>query len=62
MSKLKEFKIPLEDYKGQGYDNGSSMKGVYKLAQAFILKANSEAIYSACTFHYFNICNEQQIQ
>lgn len=30
MSKLREFKIPLVDCKGQGYDNGSNMKGIYK--------------------------------
>ncbi|KAL4153194.1 hypothetical protein QTP88_001027 [Uroleucon formosanum] len=59
MSKLKIFKIPLEDCKGQGYDNGSNMKGVYKGAQAIILRANNEAIYSACTCHSLNLCGEQ---
>jgi hypothetical protein len=59
MSSLREFKIPLADCKGQGYDNGSNMKGAYKGAQAIILKANSEAIYSACTCHSLNLCGEQ---
>lgn len=59
MSKLKIFKIPLEYCKGQGYDNGSNMKGVYKGAQVIILRANNEAIYSACTCHSLNLCGEQ---
>lgn len=59
MNKLKEHEIPLADCKGQGYDNGSNMKGVYKGAQAIILSANSEAIYSACTCHSLNICGEK---
>lgn len=61
MSKLKIFKIPLEDCKGQRYDNGSNMKGVYKGAQAIILRANNEAIYSACTCTlYIYVGNKQQ--
>lgn len=59
MDKLKEHEIPLEDCKGQGYDNGSNMKGAYKGAQAVILSANSEAVYSACTCHSLNLCGEQ---
>jgi len=35
------------------------MKGVYKGAQAIILKANSEAIYSACTYHSLNLFGER---
>lgn len=39
-------KIPLGDCRGQGYDNGSSMKGQYKGAHAIIMKKNPLAIYS----------------
>ncbi|KAF0754583.1 zinc finger MYM-type protein 1-like [Aphis craccivora] len=35
------------------------MKGLYKGAQAIILRANNEAIYSACTSHSLNLCGEQ---
>lgn len=59
LSTLKRYEIPIEDCKGQGYDNGSNMKGAYKGAQAFILSANSEAVYSACTCHSLNLCGEQ---
>lgn len=38
---------------------GSNIKGVYKGAQAIILAANSEAIYSACTNHSLNLRGEQ---
>jgi len=34
------------------------MKGIYKGAQAIILRANNEAIYSACTCHSLNLCGE----
>jgi hypothetical protein len=53
MSKLKIFKIPLEDCKGQGYDNGSNMKGIYKGAQAIILRANNEANILSLYFSLF---------
>lgn len=59
LNKLKEYKIPLQDCKGQGYDNGSNMKGAYKGAQAVILSANSEAVYSACACHSLNLCGEK---
>lgn len=59
LNKLKEYKIPLQECKGQGYDNGSNMKGAYKGAQAVILSANSEAVYSACACHSLNLCGEK---
>jgi len=32
---------------------------IYKGVQVIILRANSEAIYSACTCHSLNQCGEQ---
>jgi len=44
-NKLGEFRIPLHDCRGQGYDNGSNMKGAYKGVQAVILRKNPQALY-----------------
>lgn len=59
LNKPKQYDIPLEDFKGQGYDNDSNMKGAYNGDQAIILSANSEAVYSACTCHSLNLRGEQ---
>jgi len=57
--KLTEKNIPLQDCRGQGYDNGSNMKGKYKGVQAIILASNSLAVYSACAGHSLNLCGEK---
>lgn len=59
IKKLNEYRIPLSDCRGQGYDNGSNMKGAYKGVQAIILGMNSLAVYSACACHSLNLCGEQ---
>ncbi|XP_011172262.3 zinc finger MYM-type protein 1-like [Solenopsis invicta] len=56
VSKLEQFKIPLADCRGQGYDNGSNMKGAHKGVQAKILAVNNLVIYSACACHSINLC------
>lgn len=53
---LKKYQIPLADCRGQGYDNGSNMKGEYKGAQSFILRENPYAVYSPCAAHSLNLC------
>lgn len=53
---LKKFNIPLAECRGQGYDNGSNMKGQYKGAQSYILRDNSCAIYTPCAAHSLNLC------
>lgn len=60
LNKPKQYDIPLEDCKGQGYDNGSNMKGAYNGDQAIILSANSEAVYSACTCHSLNLAENKR--
>lgn len=59
LSHLNKSQIPLQDCRGQGYDNGSNMKGAYKGVQAIILSKNNLAIYSACACHSLNLCGEQ---
>ncbi|XP_029172840.1 zinc finger MYM-type protein 1-like [Nylanderia fulva] len=53
---LKKHNIPLTECRGQGYDNGSNMKGKYKGAQSYILQDNSLAVYSPCSGHSLNLC------
>ena len=45
---LQKHSIPLSNYRGQGYDNGSNMSGSYKGAQAVILKQNPLATFAPC--------------
>lgn len=59
MTNLEERKIPFADCRGQGYDNGSNMKGKYKGVQAIFLAANNLAVYSACAGHSLNLCGEK---
>ena len=53
---LEESGIKLENCRGQGYDNGSNMSGVYKGAQAIIKEKNPQAIFSPCSAHTLNLC------
>lgn len=56
MSELEKNSIPLKDCRGQGYDNGANMAGVYNGAQAVISKHNNLAFYSNCAAHGLNLC------
>ncbi|XP_004212075.2 zinc finger MYM-type protein 1-like [Hydra vulgaris] len=57
ISTLQKHKISLMCCRGQGYDNGSNMKGSVKGAQARILQHYSLATYSPCACH--NLCGAQ---
>ena len=48
---LEENKISLKNCKGQWYDNGANMSGIYKGVQAIILQKSSlcSLIYSSCS-------------
>lgn len=46
--------IPLQDCRGQGYDNGANMSGKVKV-QAQILKVNPLATFSPCASHTLNL-------
>ncbi|CAL9693151.1 unnamed protein product [Knipowitschia caucasica] len=52
---LKENGIPMEDCRGQGYDNGANMSGKVKEVQTQILKENPLATYSPCASHTLNL-------
>lgn len=55
ISKLKEYNIELLDCRGQGYDNGSNMKGQYQGVQSRIKQLNSRAFFTPCASHHLNL-------
>ena len=55
-SELVNYKIPLDDCRGQGYDNGSNMAGKFKGAQAIIASSHPLAKFSNCGAHSLNLC------
>ena len=52
---LQKHNIPLEQCRGQGYDNGSNMSGKYNGAQAIISGLNPLAKFSNCGAHSLNL-------
>ena len=49
--------IDLQHCRGQGYDNGSNMSGIYNGLQALILQKNPQAIFCPCSAHSLNLCD-----
>ncbi|XP_046492925.1 zinc finger MYM-type protein 1-like [Neodiprion pinetum] len=52
---LKSNNLELNNCRGQGYDNGSNMKGKNSGAQARILKDNKRAFFVSCSCHNLNL-------
>ncbi|ONM36359.1 General transcription factor 2-related zinc finger protein [Zea mays] len=52
---LKKLDLDIDDVRGQGYDNGSNMKGCKKGVQKKFLDINPRAFYSACSCHSLNL-------
>lgn len=55
MKKLAADGLQLSDCRGQGYDNGANMAGIYNGAQAFITQQNSDARFVTCAAHSLNL-------
>jgi len=47
--------LNVADVRGQGYDNGSNMKGQNKGVQNRLLQINPKALYMSCACHSLNI-------
>ena len=47
--------LKLSDCRGQGYENGANMKGLYKGMQAYISRENPKAFYIPCGCHNLNL-------
>ncbi|XP_046587870.1 uncharacterized protein LOC124293018 [Neodiprion lecontei] len=52
---LKSNNLELNNCRGQGYDNGSNMKGKNRGVQARILKDNKRAFFVSCSCHNLNL-------
>ena len=52
---LKEYRIPIDDCRGQGYDNAANMSGKYNGAQQHISSVNPLCLYSPCGCHSLNL-------
>lgn len=55
LNKLKELQIPLENCRGQGYDNGANMRGKNNGVQSRILQKNPKALFVPCGCHSLNL-------
>ena len=52
---LRTLELDLGDLRGQGYDNGSNMKGNHKGVQKKVLEVNPRAFYTPCGCHSLNL-------
>ncbi|KAM3731731.1 hypothetical protein ACB098_11G004400 [Castanea mollissima] len=52
---IKNLELDINDVRGQGYDNGSNMKGKKQGVQKRILDINSKAFYTLCGRHNLNL-------
>lgn len=55
---LKKHSIPIEDCRGQTYDNASNMSGRYNGMQAVIKRHNAAADYVPCAAHSLNLVGQ----
>ncbi|XP_067143392.1 zinc finger MYM-type protein 1-like [Centruroides vittatus] len=47
--------LDINNIRGQGYDNGSNMKGKVSGVQARLLKENPRAFFTSCVCHIYNL-------
>ncbi|KAI8527135.1 hypothetical protein RHMOL_Rhmol12G0052200 [Rhododendron molle] len=52
---LVSLQLDIGDLRGQGYDNGSNMKGKNKGVQTRVLEVNPRAFYTPCGCHSLNL-------
>lgn len=55
LERLDTLGLSLQDMRGQGYDNGSNMKGVRSGVQARIKNMNPRAFFVPCSSHSLNL-------
>jgi hypothetical protein len=55
MSALESLDLNVADVRGQGYDNGSNMKGKHQGVQKRLLEINPRALYMSCACHSLNL-------
>ncbi|XP_066323448.1 uncharacterized protein [Miscanthus floridulus] len=52
---LQSLDLNIDDVRGQGYDNGSNMKGKHQGVQTRVLEINPRALYMPCACHSLNL-------
>ncbi|XP_020866698.1 zinc finger MYM-type protein 1 [Arabidopsis lyrata subsp. lyrata] len=52
---LKSLDLDVRNVRGQGYDNGSNMKGKHQGVQKRLFDINSKALYMPCACHSLNL-------
>lgn len=52
---IQSYGLNINDVRGQGYDNGSNMKGNKQGVQARLLEINPSALYMPCACHSLNL-------
>jgi hypothetical protein len=55
LDSIKSCGLNIEDVQGQGYDNGSNMKGKHKGVQRRLLDINPRALFMPCACHSLNL-------
>ncbi|XP_048504198.1 uncharacterized protein LOC125499433 [Beta vulgaris subsp. vulgaris] len=54
-NELKDLNLDIDNVRGQGYDNGSNMKGKHQGVQKKLLDINPRALYTPCGCHSLNL-------
>jgi hypothetical protein len=52
---IESYGLNINDVRGQGYDNGSNMKGKKQGVQSQLLEINPSALYVPCACHSLNL-------
>lgn len=55
IGELNDLGLNLQDIRGQGYDNGSNIRGDKTGVQSKIKQYNSQAFYVPCSSHSLNL-------
>jgi hypothetical protein len=55
LDSIESFGLNIEYVRGQGYDNGSNMKGKHKGVQSRLLDINPRALFMSCACHSLNL-------
>ena len=55
LNACKSLDLNVDDVRGQGYDNGSNMKGKHQGVQKRLLEINPRALYMPCACHNLNL-------
>jgi hypothetical protein len=55
LDSMKSFGLNINDIRGQGYDNGSNMKGKHQGVKKRLLDINPRALYMPCACHSLNL-------